>query len=200
FVGMALHHLYTSPQPLYEKVPSLPYEINEVVLRTLAKQSGERFPTVTAFAKALEEAYKTTLSHGGVAYSSTSLPPVSSTLPLPTTFPSLQIDPSAQTVRMEVDPSAPTFMESLGATTELRQGSISRRTVATALTGLVGLSAISGGVIWYTLTHAYVPSSPAPRPIATAQSLTLPVRPVGTTLATYSGHTDSVTDVTLRTP
>jgi serine/threonine protein kinase/WD40 repeat protein len=205
FIGMAVHHLKTPPQPLSEKLPDLPHKVDEVVLKALAKKPDERFPTVAAFAKALEEAYQDTISHDTATTSYTTVPLAPSILPLPaistlsqvdlstqTTF--TKVDTDTQTASARVDPVVPTFREDVA--TEQRQGRITRRTMTTALAGIAGLSAIGGGLIWYTTTQRHVPSSPKPAPTPTAPPLTLPARPVGTTLATYSGHTDSVTGVT----
>ena len=51
-------HLFVSPPPLHEKVPTIPSSIEHVVLKALAKDPKERFATVQAFATALEEACK----------------------------------------------------------------------------------------------------------------------------------------------
>lgn len=49
-------HKSVPPFPLHDKVPELPYAIGEVVLTALAKNPDARFPSVWAFAEALEEA------------------------------------------------------------------------------------------------------------------------------------------------
>lgn len=49
-------HLFTSPPPLHEKVPTLPSAVEYVVLKALAKNPQERFASVQAFAAALAEA------------------------------------------------------------------------------------------------------------------------------------------------
>lgn len=49
-------HLMTPPPPLLEKVPTLPPEVEQVVLTALAKDPKGRFATVQAFATALEQA------------------------------------------------------------------------------------------------------------------------------------------------
>jgi len=53
---VAVQHTLTSPPPLREKVPTLPSLVEQVVVRALAKDPSERFPTVEAFARALEGA------------------------------------------------------------------------------------------------------------------------------------------------
>ncbi len=189
FLQMAAHHLLTPPLPLRERVPQLSRDIEEVVMKTLAKEPAERFPNVESFARALEEAcitrnpLYTSYPHAPFA----PLPSVSST-----------VDPPTQTVASVVDPSAPTALtapDSAGALPSIRlQDRLSRRTVATALAGIVGLSAISGGIAWFALTHTAPPSA-APTVTAPPPTL-LPSRPLGTTLITYSKHTDKVTGIT----
>src|SRR5947209_2473060 len=55
---IAMQHLAAPPPPLREKIPTISPEIEQVVLRTLAKKPEERFPDVMAFARALEQAEK----------------------------------------------------------------------------------------------------------------------------------------------
>src|SRR6266852_4893946 len=55
-------HLMTPPPSLREKVPTLPLEVEQVVLTALAKDPKQRFATVQAFATALEQASQTTPS------------------------------------------------------------------------------------------------------------------------------------------
>ncbi|MBV9228631.1 MAG: protein kinase, partial [Chloroflexi bacterium] len=54
---IATQHILTPPPPLHEKMPDISPEVEEVVLRTLAKDPQKRFTTVEAFASALEQAY-----------------------------------------------------------------------------------------------------------------------------------------------
>ncbi|GAC1355035.1 MAG: hypothetical protein NVSMB38_34760 [Ktedonobacteraceae bacterium] len=60
FAGKALeimhHHLYTLPPPLQDYCPTLPVAVETVILRALAKDPGERFVSVQAFAQALARA------------------------------------------------------------------------------------------------------------------------------------------------
>src|SRR5205823_828657 len=49
-------HLTTPPPSLREKVPNIPQEVEQVVLKALAKDPHQRFASVLEFAKALEQA------------------------------------------------------------------------------------------------------------------------------------------------
>lgn len=51
-----MQHTTTPPPPLREHVPTLPIEVEQVVLTALAKTPGARFATVRAFAHALAQA------------------------------------------------------------------------------------------------------------------------------------------------
>ncbi|QBD81651.1 hypothetical protein EPA93_39050 [Ktedonosporobacter rubrisoli] len=57
FAEVAVKHTLVSPPPLRERVPELSEAIEKVVLQALAKDPKQRFPDITAFATALEQAY-----------------------------------------------------------------------------------------------------------------------------------------------
>jgi eukaryotic-like serine/threonine-protein kinase len=57
FIQLSYQHIHVPPPPLREKVPAIPPLVEEVVLKALEKEPDKRFPSVTAFAKALEEAW-----------------------------------------------------------------------------------------------------------------------------------------------
>ncbi len=58
--SVALQHIQTPPPPLRAKAPGVPPAVEEVVLKALAKEPKERFPSAQAFAAALEEAQRAT--------------------------------------------------------------------------------------------------------------------------------------------
>ncbi len=53
-IEVAMQHVSAPPLPLCQQVPELPPAIEEVVLRALAKEPGQRFPSVQDFASALQ--------------------------------------------------------------------------------------------------------------------------------------------------
>jgi serine/threonine protein kinase len=59
-------HLSTPPPPLREKVPSISSAVEEVVMRALAKDPHQRFPSVSEFAEALAAAMEQA-SHSSTA-------------------------------------------------------------------------------------------------------------------------------------
>ncbi len=56
FAEVAGKHLYASPQPIRELVPSVPPLLEQAVLTALAKDPKQRFANIQAFARALEQA------------------------------------------------------------------------------------------------------------------------------------------------
>src|SRR5436305_2582676 len=59
---MIAQHLSMPPLPLHERMPEIPPEIDQVVLRALAKDPKARFASVKDFASALEQACQHVLS------------------------------------------------------------------------------------------------------------------------------------------
>jgi serine/threonine protein kinase len=55
-VQIACQHIQKLPPPLREKVPTLSLALEQVVMRALAKEPGERFATIQDFASALKDA------------------------------------------------------------------------------------------------------------------------------------------------
>ncbi len=88
FTELCTQHMYATPAPLREQVPTIPLDVEQVVLTALAKEPRQRFASVQAFATALEQA-----SQAAPAQVSAELPdpPVkslsSSQLNTPTEFP-----------------------------------------------------------------------------------------------------------------
>lgn len=55
--SIAYQHLYGTPPSLCDTNPAIPVAVESVVLRSLAKSPQDRFSSVQAFARALEEAF-----------------------------------------------------------------------------------------------------------------------------------------------
>ena len=56
FIQLGFQHSYVPPEPLSEKIPSIPKDVEHVVMTALAKDPKQRFGSVKAFANALEQA------------------------------------------------------------------------------------------------------------------------------------------------
>jgi serine/threonine protein kinase len=52
---LMLEHVRSTPASLRLRIPSMPAEIDEIVLKALAKNPEQRFPSVKAFADTLDE-------------------------------------------------------------------------------------------------------------------------------------------------
>lgn len=72
FIEIYRQHHNQAPPPLREIVPSLPIEVEQVVLRALEKDPARRYPNVSIFAAELELAYQ--LSRRKTAISRPSIP------------------------------------------------------------------------------------------------------------------------------
>ena len=57
FHEIASQHLLIAPPSLHEKVPTIPSEMEQVVMKALSKDPQQRFASIEAFANALEQAY-----------------------------------------------------------------------------------------------------------------------------------------------
>lgn len=56
FAELCTQHLFAPPLPLHEKQPTIAPDIEQVILRALAKDPKQRFDCISAFASALEQA------------------------------------------------------------------------------------------------------------------------------------------------
>jgi len=63
---MMVQHLSLPPPPLRERLPTISPEVEQVVLRALAKEPKERFASVQDFAEALEQASQHAYSPHGI--------------------------------------------------------------------------------------------------------------------------------------
>ncbi|HYL42351.1 MAG TPA: serine/threonine-protein kinase, partial [Ktedonobacteraceae bacterium] len=58
FIQLGFQHTYVPPEPLSEKIPGLPKDVEHIVMTALAKDPKQRFGSVKAFANAFEQACK----------------------------------------------------------------------------------------------------------------------------------------------
>jgi serine/threonine protein kinase len=88
FTELCTQHMFASPPPLRERVPSIPSEIEQVVNTALAKDPKQRFGSVQAFANALEQASQNQVptmlkTPSSQPLSSSSLPPTKAVIAPP---------------------------------------------------------------------------------------------------------------------
>ncbi len=226
FTEIASQHLFVAPPPLRGNATTLPLAVERVVLKALAKDPEQRFENVHSFAIALEQAsnsLSTQSPHASASPTQFSQPTGVTTLSdrsLPT--PELALLPDqlpAQTKNATlsnlpsssaalVAPSNPSSQLSAAplsnqssitpVSTESQQRTISRRTMTAGLIGgLAGVSIVGGSVAWLMAAHSpKTPVHPSPPPTL---SLSPTVRPMGTTLYIYHGHSQAQYGVSAAT-
>lgn len=179
-------HLETPPPSLRMKVPALSPEVEQVVMRALAKDRRDRYLNVRAFVAAFEQACQQPIEHTIAA----------------TPWDLLQRAPEIVDSRLDrtllasetADPSRDRPPSPLPAVAVPGPGGwynppprpksrISRRTLLLGLGAVAGLAALGTGIAWIAQPRSQA-QTPAPTPTKTS--------PLGTTLYTYKGHTDSV--------
>ncbi|GHO97720.1 hypothetical protein KSF_077680 [Reticulibacter mediterranei] len=188
-------HLMIPPPSLRQKAPSLPVEVEQVILTALEKDPGQRFRQIQAFARALTDASQRGQQPNHVLLQASPSLPVAAPLP-PSASNTPVAPPSQKTVAEQpLPPAAPASHASVTtpqtaitastdflpppAKTPARQ--LSRRTV---LIGLgVGTGGLAGaGVLWWMNR---------PRSSDTTGTASTPAQPAP--LYTYGGHTiDSI--------
>ncbi len=211
FTEIALQHSIKAPPSLRLYLPTIPSEIEQIVMTALQKDPLQRFPNVRVFAQALEQAclrQNTAVAMSTFYMPSIILAPPSASLAVPQlsapqqTPPGLQQDPvlSSKATR----PSAPYATTALAVTADpplavsgvLRpdrpQRRFSRRGVMIGIAGLV--AAASSGLTWIVLWQR------APNPTSmfsgeTPNNSHSPLIPATASLVTYRGHSDDVVGV-----
>lgn len=182
---LASKHLMVAPPPLRERAPGISPAVEAVTLRALAKDPQERFPSVLAFALALEEAISP--DYASTRPGPRSTPPLSSSLS--SAGPLYEHSFTTQVLVSSRLPTTPEMtVSSEMPTTPIRR--VSRRRALAA--GLGGLVALGAGAAWLALDHQRAASS-APHATATPRSGPSPTPvPMGTTFFIYRGHTAPV--------
>jgi predicted ATPase/DNA-binding CsgD family transcriptional regulator/tRNA A-37 threonylcarbamoyl transferase component Bud32 len=96
FTALVTQHLWQSPPPLQGRAPEITAEIEQVVLRALAKDPKQRFPSVVAFAEALEQASGHASSRAELRAPGASLPSAYGTVAAPPSQATEAIPPTGQ--------------------------------------------------------------------------------------------------------
>jgi WD40 repeat protein len=168
---VAAQHANTLPLSLCQRVPGLSPGLEAVVMRALAKNPAERFPSVLDFANRFESALSSSQPLQLQAVKEAYLANVAD-LPNPYA-PTIAVTPPVTPVAPKSGPV------------------ISRRTALLGLTGLGALGLSGGALAWMVSKRRYIQP---PLPFATVSPTPSPI-PVGTTFHTYRGHHDSVLGV-----
>ncbi len=209
FTEIAVQHTIKPPPSLRQYLPTIPSEIEQVVMTALQKDPQQRFPTVRAFAQALEQASLQQNTSVAVSMLQTQTGP---TFIMPPSAPPLS---SAQHSGLRQPPasiSAATLPSSYEASTpsvttgvplpmpavqgpEQPQRRLSRRM---AIIGIGGLAAIvSSGLTWFILSPRTPASSTGPsgQTSETSTNAQTTLIPATASLVTYEGHTDDIVGV-----
>jgi serine/threonine protein kinase len=157
--------LSSAPPPLHARSPEISLEVEEAVMTALAKDPHERFATVQAFARALEQANQSAYTASVASYSnpasqfSPSMPPIQPAIILPAPSRSSQsrmaplqgeTKPKTQPAYSNSKPTSQEF-ESPRGTLDPDRGSTSspmNRGVRQIIAMLIGL-ALYGGVYYF---------------------------------------------------
>jgi len=95
-------HLSVPPLPLHERIPEIPLEIEQVVLRALAKDPKARFASVKDFAATLEQASQRALTPTGhIASEQLAISPIAAT-----SYDTVAVAPNQPILPTETTPSA----------------------------------------------------------------------------------------------
>ena len=194
FAEIAVKHTLTPPPSLREKVPELPPALEEVVLKSLAKDPQQRYENVQVFALELEKANgkepATTFvfpdaptSESDTAFSSSTVV-LSNPESFEESFATVQSLPpdvvlTPATTSNLHENSEVQQPETTGLPPQIQSHRISRRGVVIGLTSLAALGLAGGGIA--LVKHLQEP--------------TIPMQMRTTELFTYSGHTDWVWSV-----
>jgi eukaryotic-like serine/threonine-protein kinase len=141
------------------QTPDMPPALEAVVLKALEKDPHRRFASIQEFAAALEQACQDVLPATKRLFPNYT-PALSSAIPTMPVQLAFHASPTLADVRLQ-----PPKREKHG---------IPRRVLLSGAIGIAGLSAIGGGLVWWTRTQ---------KP------------PLGSTLVMYTGHLNTVTTV-----
>ena len=219
FTELFTQHMFTPPASLHETMPTLPTDVDQVIMTALAKEPEKRFSNVKAFANALQQACL--VEQPTIA----KLPPFSvSQRAVPETIELPEVHPEKQEQQQEVPVAA--LSEKAPGSDETLDGfdfasggairtpvlpvsspvqvvrppqeqasgkrSMSRRTALFGIAGIVAAGA-AGGLLW-ELTHAKSAPPIVKHPATpTASPPTPVVAGAGTLVQIFRGHTNTVT-------
>ena len=185
YTEIAVKQTMTAPQPLRSLVPDISYEVEQIVMTALQKDPARRFPTILAFAHALEQAARTTSqSFASTFIKSPSLPlqpaqqgPTNSSAyaakfatdmkpssvsqsqyNTPSTGQPVQQIPGQWQYPMSYPPQSFVLHNTPYPAQETKRGSLSRRTFLVG-GGMAGAAVLGGAAVWSFLsTRTAVPT------------------------------------------
>jgi serine/threonine protein kinase len=162
YLEIVAQHLSSEPPPLREIEQEIPFAVEQVVLRALAKDPHQRFPRVQDFADALELAYQAPLApttmtarpagQPAPAQMQSAPPPVATSVPTP----SMSTPSTAQRAELPQRPQLPSLTEIT------RRG---RRVIKGGLKLVFGMVVVLGVLLCGLIYIAYNHFVPHPTPI-----------------------------------
>jgi WD40 repeat protein len=187
FSEIASQHLFTPPAPLSGQLPGISPAIEQVVLKALAKDPGQRFESIWEFAVAFERACTTQQTDWPmISTQEPSLPLASEkqTYYLATDGP--LADPRL-TTEFFAEREAPSPAANLPAQERSRPRRLSRRALiaGVTLTGIAGVGIAAGALGWLPSLASVTVPKPDTHMTPLPSSL-------GSILYIYSGHHDIV--------
>ena len=215
YTEIAVKHTMTPPQSLRTLIPDIPYEVEQVVMTALQKDPARRFPTVLAFAHALEQVAR----HASQSLVSTFVKPPSLPLSSSPQGPTNSSAYSAQFATMQPSfgqgqfVTPPTHLQQVPAqwpypapyspisavppntppSQERRRGLLSRRAFLVG-GGMVGAAVIGGAAAWSFLS-SHTPVSTIVSKTLSKPIVTFPSIQGDTPVLALKGHTAIVLHV-----
>lgn len=221
FTEVAVQHTIAAPPPLHQKLPTIPRDVELVVLTALAKAPEQRFANIQAFANALEQVSSPT-QRSSFAASLQRTESLSEPQPQAQSFAPLVLpDQGPENTILATPPtpqlhynSEPDLRSAVEQTARSESPTPSRGYSRRAvLVGVVGLAAVAGsGLTWLALSQK-IGIAPAHNPTATPTTAriatrsttstsptqttasttpTTPLSHIGIPISIYRGHTGTV--------
>ncbi|HWS84636.1 MAG TPA: serine/threonine-protein kinase [Ktedonobacteraceae bacterium] len=167
FTEIAAKHTMVPPPPLHDKMPTITPEVEQIVMKALAKDSKQRFDSVSVFATMLEQACANT-----VEYVTQSVQPERVAVPAPSLSPQESTIPTIESTRKPTQPR------------------ISRRKIMLGLGTGLALVVTAGGLTWLAIPQIQQilsRLSPTPTRVPSSKPTPTPIL-LGSLLYTYTGH------------
>ena len=222
YTEIAAKQTMTPPQPLRSLVPNMPYEVEQVVMTALQKDPARRFPTVLAFAQALEHVVRTSSQSSASTFvkpPSLPLPPVQqgptnssaytaqfATSMMPPSFSQSQYNTPSTMQPLQQAPGQWQYPASYSPQSfvppstpfppqEAKRGGLSRRAFLIG-GGMAGAAVVGGVAVWSLLSaHTAVPTI-LKKTLSTQQSGSVWNAPqTDSPIRTLTGHTAAVLHV-----
>jgi WD40 repeat protein len=202
FTEIAVKHTLVPPPPLHDKLPGISPRVEEVVMKALAKNPDQRYPSVQAFALALEQGLQddititSTLKNAttpdytyspvltGTVIDGHDTPDTSGALEENSALKTPELDEALSTRTVPLPENELSVEPPVEISSSRRRGKVSRRAVAGGVAGAILVGA-GGAATWYAYVRSALETS-----MQTATSTEQ-----GTTLYVYKGHSGLVWSV-----